>query len=149
MKVLEKKRKKTNLLEKIMKIHLDIDGVFLDTKEYKQMPHLKEFLNKVFDVSNGEVYWLSTHTKHGENDIALYYLEDIDKDIQEMIKDIKNTKWDTLKTEGIDLNSEFIWFDDNVFNAEYRVLEDINKEHCLVKVEENLDEMVGYIYESR
>jgi hypothetical protein len=62
-----------------------------------------------------------------------------------MLKRVKNSKWDTLKTEGIDLNSEFIWFDDNVFNAEYRVLEDIGKEHCLIKVKENLDEMVGYL----
>jgi hypothetical protein len=134
-------------MQVIEKIYLDIDGVFLDTKEYKQMPHLKEFLNTVFEVSNNQVYWLSTHTKHGENDIALYHLEDLDKDIFDMIKGIKKTKWDTLKTEGIDLDSEFIWFDDNVFNAEYRVLEDINKEHCLVKVENNLDEMVEYLNE--
>jgi hypothetical protein len=128
-----------------MKIYLDIDGVFLDTKEYKQMPHLKEFLNKVFDVSKGEVYWLSTHTKHGENDIAFYHLEDIDKDILEMIKDIKNTKWDTLKTEGIDTDSEFLWFDDVIFQAEYNFLESIGKEHCLVKVKDNLDEMIEYL----
>jgi hypothetical protein len=130
-----------------MRIYLDIDGVFLDTKEYKQMPHLKEFLSTVFEVSNDQVYWLSTHTKHGENDIALYHLEDLDKDILEMSKGIKDTKWDTLKTEGIDLNSEFIWFDDNVFNAEYKVLEEIGKEHCLIKVKENLDEMVEYLEE--
>jgi hypothetical protein len=130
-----------------MKIYLDIDGVFLDTKEYKQMPHLKDFLSTVIEVSNGEVYWLSTHTKHGKNDIALYHLEDLDKDILEMAKGIKNTKWDSLKTEGIDLNSEFIWFDDNVFNAEYGVLEEMGKEHCLVKVKENLDEMIEFLKE--
>jgi hypothetical protein len=131
-----------------MKIYLDIDGVFLDTKEYKQMPHLKEFLNAVFDVSNGEVYWLSTHTKHGKNDIALYHLaEELDKEIFEMIKGIKNTKWDTLKTEGIDLNSDFLWFDDVIFQSEYNFLEKRGKEHCLIKVQENLDEMVEFLEE--
>ncbi len=132
-----------------MNIYLDIDGVLLDTKEYKQMPYLKEFLNTVFDISNNNVYWLSTHTKHGENDIALYHLEEaLDKDIFEMIKGIKNTKWEILKTEGIDLNSEFLWFDDNIFNAEYSVLEKIGKEYCLMKVKDNLEEMVELLKET-
>jgi len=131
-----------------MKIYLDIDGVLLDTKEYKQMPYLKEFLNTVFEISKGEVYWLSTHTKHGESDLALYHLrEALDKDIFEMIKGIKNTKWYDLKTQGIDLNSDFLWFDDVVFQAEYNVLEKVGKEHCLIKVNNNLEELVGLLRE--
>jgi hypothetical protein len=112
------------------------------------MPYLKEFLNKVFDISNGEVYWLSTHTKHGENDIALYHLEDIEPQILEMAKKIKNTKWNTLKTEGIDMKSSFLWFDDVVFQSEYRVLESYGKENRLIKVENNLDEMIDYLVEN-
>ncbi len=131
-----------------MKIYLDIDGVLLDTKEYKQMPYLKEFLTTVFDVSKGEVYWLSTHTKHGESDIALYHLEEeLEKDIFEMIKGIKNTKWNTLKTEGIDINSDFLWFDDTIFISECRALEAVGKEHCLIKVENNLEELVTLLKE--
>ena len=133
-----------------MKIYLDIDGVFLDTKEYKQMPYLKEFLTIMFDMSKGEVYWLSTHTKHGENDIALYHLEEeLDNEIFEMIKSIKNTKWYSLKTEGIDLNSDFLWFDDVIFQAEYKVLENIGKEHCLIKVKDNLEELVTLLEEDQ
>jgi ADP-ribosyl-[dinitrogen reductase] hydrolase len=133
---------------KIEKIYLDIDGIFLDTKEYKQMPKLKEFLDTVFEITSGEVYWLSTHTKHGKNDIALYHLEDIDPQILEMAKKIKNTKWNTLKTEGIDLRSSFLWFDDVVFQSEYRVLESYGKENRLIKVENNLDEMIEYLVEN-
>lgn len=133
---------------KIEKIYLDIDGVFLDTKEYKQMPKLKEFLDTVFEITNGEVYWLSTHTKHGENDIALYHLGNIGPHILEMAKKIKNTKWNTLKTEGIDMKSSFLWFDDVVFQSEYRVLESYGKENRLIKVENNLDEMIDYLVEN-
>ena len=122
--------------------------MFLDTKEYKQMPKLKEFLDTVFEMTNGEVYWLSTHTKHGENDIALYHLEDIEPQILEMAKKIKNTKWNTLKTEGIDLKSSFLWFDNVVFQSEYRVLESYGKENRLIKVENNLDEMIDYLVEN-
>ncbi|HQG58014.1 MAG TPA: hypothetical protein PLX79_03510 [Candidatus Dojkabacteria bacterium] len=131
-----------------MKIYLDIDGVLLDTKEYKQMPYLKEFLTTVFEISEGEAYWLSTHTKHGKNDVALYHLEEeLDKDIFEMIKGIKNTKWNTLKTEGIDINSDFLWFDDVIFQAEYNFLESVGKEHCLIKVKDNLEELVTLLKE--
>jgi hypothetical protein len=135
-------------MSKSSKIYLDIDGVLLDTKEYKQMPYLKEFLTTVFNISNGEVYWLSTHTKHGESDIAIYHLEEaLDKDIFEMIKSIKNTKWYSLKTEGIDLKSDFLWFDDVIFQAEYNFLESIGKEHCLIKVKDNLEELVTLLEE--
>lgn len=133
-----------------MNIYLDIDGVLLDTKEYKQMPYLKEFLTTVFKISNGEVYWLSTHTKHGESDVALYHLQEaLDKDIFEMIKGIKNTKWYSLKTEGIDLENEFLWFDDVIFQAEYKNLEKLGKEHCLIKVKNNLEELVELLKEDQ
>ena len=133
-----------------MNIYLDIDGVLLDTKEYKQMPYLKEFLTTVFKISNGEVYWLSTHTKHGESDVALYHLQEaLDEDIFEMIKSIKNTKWYSLKTEGIDLESEFLWFDDVIFQAEYKNLEKLGKEHCLIKVKDNLEELVELLKEDQ
>ena len=131
-----------------MKIYLDIDGVLLDTKEYKQMPYLKEFLTTVFDISNGEVYWLSTHTHNGDNTVPLNYFKPIvDSDIYLMLEKIKPSKWYSLKTEGIDLNSDFLWFDDVIFQAEYNVLEKINKEHCLIKVENNLEEIVGLLEE--
>ena len=131
-----------------MNIYLDIDGVLIDTKGYKQMPYLKEFLTTVFDISNNNVYWLSTHTKNGENDKALYYLKEVlDKDIFNMVRGIKNTKWYDLKTQGIDLNSDFLWFDDVIFQAEYNVLEKINKEYCLIKVENNLEEIVKLLKE--
>ncbi|OGC35678.1 hypothetical protein A2369_03160 [candidate division WS6 bacterium RIFOXYB1_FULL_33_15] len=133
-----------------MKIYLDIDGVLLDTKEYKQMPYLKEFLTTVFNISNGQVYWLSTHTKHGESDVALYHLQEaLDKEVFEMIKNIKNTKWYSLKTEGIDLESEFLWFDDVIFQAEYKNLEKLGKEHCLIKVKNNLEELVELLKEDQ
>jgi len=76
----------------IDRIYLDIDGVFLD-KNYKQMPYLKEFIQTVFNVVGDEVYWLTEHSKHGDNDIVLEHLGDtLDKDIFNMIKPINNCK---------------------------------------------------------
>ncbi len=134
--------------KKNLKIYLDIDGVLIDTKEYKPMPYLKEFLTTVFNISNGEVYWLSTHTHDGDNTIPLNYFKPIvDRDVYLMLEKIKPSKWNSLKTEGIDLESDFLWFDDVIFQAEYKILENIGKEHCLIKVENNLNEITEYLKE--
>jgi hypothetical protein len=125
-----------------MKIYLDIDGVIL-TKEGKQMPFLKEFLLYVFNLAGEEVYWLSTHCKDGNTERVIQHLKgNVEDDVLEVLKMVKGTKWDTLKTEGIDLDGEFLWFDDNIFESEDRVLEELNKDYCLIKVEENLEELM-------
>ena len=33
------------------------------------------------------------------------------------------TDWEVLKTDAIDLDSDFVWFDDNLFETERMVLE--------------------------
>lgn len=125
-----------------MKIYLDIDGVLVDYN-CKPMPYLREFVDFVFEISNGDVYWLTTHSHDGNTDRPLNYLSQIvDPDILEKLKTVKPTKWDTLKTEGIDLSSDFLWFDDTIFNAEYKKLEEVGKEHCLVRIENNLQEII-------
>lgn len=125
-----------------MKIYLDIDGVMV-TSHHKQMPYLKEFLDLVFSISNGEVYWLTAHCQYGDNSEALDYLHlQVDSEIYEILKKLKATEWETSKTEGIDLSEEFLWFDDNIFAVEYKELEKVGKEHCLVKVKNNLEELV-------
>jgi hypothetical protein len=125
-----------------MKIYLDIDGVIL-TKEGKQMPFLKEFLLYVFNLAGDEVYWLSTHCKDGNTDRVMQHLEGkVEEEVLDVLKIVKGTKWDTLKTEGIDLDGEFLWFDDNIFESEYKVLEELDKDYCLIKVEGDLREVM-------
>jgi len=129
-------------------VYLDIDGVLVDY-EGKQMPYLKEFIDFVFEISNGEVYWLTTHSHDGNKERSINYLSQIvDPPILEKLRSVKPTQWETLKTEGIDLDSEFLWFDDTIFNAEYKRLEEISKEHCLIKVDNNLEELVNLLKET-
>jgi len=130
-----------------MKIYLDIDGVLVDYN-CNPMPYLKEFVDFVFEISDGEVYWLTTHSHDGSVERPLNYLSTvIQSDILEKLKSVKATKWDTLKTEGIDLMSNFLWFDDVIFQSEYRILQSAGKENRLIKVENNLDEMIEYLKE--
>lgn len=130
-----------------MKIYLDIDGVLVDYN-CNPMPYLKEFIDFVFEISKGEVYWLTTHSHDGSVERPLNYLTTvIDSNILEKLKSVKPTKWDTLKTEGLDLDSDFLWFDDTIFISECRALEAVGKEHCLIKVENNLEELVTLLKE--
>ena len=107
-----------------MNIYLDIDGVILG-KDLKPANHLREFLEYITD--NHEVYWLTTHCK-GDNKITLNYLSRfLDKDIIELLKKVKPTSWNMLKTEAIDFTKDFVWLDDYIFPTERQVLERENK----------------------
>ncbi len=115
-----------------MKIYLDIDGVLL-AKNGEQAEHVKIFLEKA--TSAHEVYWLTTHCK-GD---AVYTLKQIsgsfNPDILPFLKKIKPTNWITLKTEAIDFDSDFLWFDDYALQVELDVLKRYNKLNNLVKVD--------------
>lgn len=125
-----------------MNIYLDIDGVIL-TKEGKQMPNLELFIDKCFEISRGNVYWLTTHCRSKEN---LQHLQDylsnkVESGILDKLLKIKPTTWDTLKTEGIDFSNDFIWFDDNIFQSETKILREYNCVDSLIKVNNNLREI--------
>lgn len=102
-----------------MKLYLDIDGVIL-TKDGKPVKHLKEFL--VYVLANFEVYWLTTHCK-GDADYTLNYLSRfLAPEIIELLKKVKPTTFDRLKTEAIDFSSDFLWLDDFLFDSEIKEL---------------------------
>lgn len=128
-----------------MNIYLDIDGVIL-TRTGDQMPYLKEFFDFVFRISSMNVYWLTTHCKDGTTDGLLRHLKGkLNPIIEEYCTRVKPTKWQTLKTEAIDFDNEFWWFDDYILTAEQKILEQYSKLHSWVKVENNLQEIVDYL----
>jgi hypothetical protein len=128
-----------------MKAYLDVDGVIL-TKDGIQMPNLKEFLDILFTVFEGEIYWLTTHCKDSDTSRVLNRLQGVlEHDQYERLLFIKPAPWYELKTEGIDFNDRFYWFDDNVFLAEQKVLEDHGKKDSWIKVDNNLIEIVDYL----
>ncbi len=130
-------------------IYLDVDGVLL-TKDGKEMPHLREFLNAVFDLVGENVYWLTTHCKDGSTDRVLQHIRGrLDDDVFSMLEGVKGTSWNTFKTDGIDMQRRFLWFDDVIDETDYRRLEELNREYALLKVESNLDEMVELLNEYR
>lgn len=71
-----------------------------------------------------DVYWLTTHCRSGENhtDFALRgeFPDDL---VDELYDKFLPTDWGVLKTDAIGLDSDFVWFDDSLFETERMVLE--------------------------
>ncbi|MFA6185371.1 MAG: hypothetical protein WCT51_03625 [Candidatus Shapirobacteria bacterium] len=127
-----------------MNIYLDIDGVLL-TKSGNQAKFVKEFLEYV--LKNHQIYWLTTHCK-GDAVFTIRFMERFfDEKTIELMKNILPTSWDTLKTEAIDFSKPFLWFDDNVFNAEKEVLKQHNclKSQIEINLEEDPDQLKKYL----
>lgn len=104
-----------------MNIYLDIDGVLLD-KNGIVADHFEEFLEKMLEKH--DVYWLTTHCHGGECD-AIDHISAKNKlspETLEILQKIKMTDWATLKTDAIDFSQEFVWIDDDVMEAEKKVL---------------------------
>ena len=122
-----------------MKLYLDIDGVLLN-KDGTPAKDLKQFIKHMVD--NNTCYWLTTHCRFGDNKYVLDYLRNrVDVETFSYIEKIKVNTWDVLKTEGIDFSSDFLWFDDNLFESEKKVLIENGVEEKMVMV--NLNEIDG------
>ncbi len=104
------------------KLYLDIDGVLLTSKHTQATPGVDAFV--AFVTQHFDCYWLTTHCK-GDSSSALKYLAQfLLPSTLEVLKDaVHPTNWDALKTEAIELESDFYWVDDNPFQAEIAYLQ--------------------------
>ncbi len=109
-------------MEKIDKIYFDVDGVLKGVASPKE--DVVALLRYCLDNYPGAVYWLTTHCRGGENYVN-YALREVfdDEFVKELYNKILPTDWGALKTDAIDMDSDFVWFDDNLFEAEKAVLE--------------------------
>ena len=109
-------------MEKIDKIYLDIDGVIRGVASPRE--DIVAFLRYCLDNYPGAVYWLTTHCRGGENHVAAALRGEFDDEfVNELCSKVLPTEWGALKTEAIDMDSDFVWFDDNLFESEKTVLE--------------------------
>ena len=109
-------------MQKIDKIYFDIDGVIRGVASPKE--DIMALLRFCIDNYPGAVYWLTTHCRGGEN--YVYYAlkgEFPEEFVEELCQKVLPTEWGALKTDAIDMGSDFVWFDDNLFEAERIVLE--------------------------
>lgn len=115
-----------------MKIYLDIDGVIL--KKNLTIPEYgEEFI--AYLITNYNCYWLTTHCKGDTQDAINHLSQFYPPSTVEQLKMIKQTNWESLKVEAVDLNSDFIWLEDYPFESEKIVLKKANKINSLITVD--------------
>ncbi|MBC7764144.1 hypothetical protein H7Y29_00340 [Microbacteriaceae bacterium] len=102
-------------------IYLDIDGVLL-ANDLNVANHANEFLRYVLNEYPDTTYWLTTHC-NGDASVPIAHVGHLfEPDVQELMKRIKPTSWETAKTRGIDFTLPFLWFDDDLFYEEKETL---------------------------
>ncbi len=108
-----------------MNIYLDIDGVLL-INEKQAAPFADEFITHVIEKYPNSTYWLTTHNWQGENrakEVLSPHLKSVTIDL---LDKIKPSKWKELKTDAINFEEDFLWFDDDLWPEELKVLEKNN-----------------------
>lgn len=91
-------------------IYLDIDGVLLG-KKGKPAIGLEYFLKTLHKLDN-DVYWLTTHCNGDASTAVKYVAPHLKSPLSKVIvEQIKPTTWN-VKTQGIDFDKPFLWFDD-------------------------------------
>ncbi len=109
------------ILKRGTKIYLDIDGTLIheDLSEMYGKPAegLTEFL---IALRPYDTYWLTTHCMDGDPIHAQKKLKEVlPTELYPDIERIQGTAWQDLKIEAIDWNSNFIWFDNDIYSAEW------------------------------
>jgi len=120
-------------------LYLDVDGVILG-KERPDSPEIVvahgavmflEVCRKYFNC-----YWLSTHCRDGNIGGMLNMLSRYgSKELVEVASKIPAAKWNVMKTEAIDLKSDFFWIEDAIFDYEDRELEKHGVDDRIVTVD--------------
>lgn len=106
----------------MLNIYLDIDGVIRGCTSPKE--DVEKFLWYCLEKYPDPIYWLTTHCNHGVNRTPEALQGELSQElVDELARKVKPTDWEVLKTDGIDKDQDFVWFDDNLFESERRVLE--------------------------
>lgn len=119
-----------------MKIYLDIDGTMihedLSDRYLKAAEGLEEFL---IALRSYDTYWLTTHCTEGDPSKARTIMKNLlPNSFHHDIDRIKPTVWKDFKTTGIDFNSDFIWFDNDIYSSEWETLKHCNANQTVIEV---------------
>jgi len=121
----------------MMKIYLDIDGTMIHedlTDNYgKAAAGLEDF---IVALRRFDTYWLTTHCTTGDPVNAVRIMKAVLPELLHPdIERIKGTVWGEMKTEALDWSSDFIWFDNDIFAAEWKDLEKCRENQSVVQVD--------------
>lgn len=117
-----------------MNIYLDIDGVLL-INEANAALYADDFLQHILRKYPDSTYWLTTHNWQSENHAKAVLTPHLKPQTVALLDYIKPSEWTELKTDAIDFNQDFLWFDDDLWPEELRTLETNNATGNFVMVD--------------
>lgn len=121
-----------------MNIYLDIDGVLLiDDKQ--AAPYADDFLHAILTKYPDATHWLTTHNWRGKNRAKEVLAPHLSADTVRLLDNIKPSEWGALKTDAINFEEDFLWFDDDLWPDELQVLENSNASDRFVMVDLSKD----------
>jgi hypothetical protein len=129
-----------------MNVYLDIDGVLL-ANDLNPANYANEFLRYVLNKFPDTTYWLTTHC-NGDASVPIQHIGHMfEPEVQELMKLIKPTSWETAKTRAIDFSKPFLWFDDDLFFEEKAALEkhDVLENWIEVNLADNKDQLANFL----
>ncbi len=135
-----------------MNIYLDIDGVLL-ANDKEAARYADKFLQTVLKKYPDSTYWLTTHNWKGENRANKVLAPYLQPETVALLDKIKPSEWDELKTDAINFEQDFLWFDDDLWPNELNVLEKHEATHNFIMVDlhkdpDLLDKLAQVISES-
>jgi len=107
-------------------LYLDVDGILLGEDSQggygvTLAKHAEEFLS--YSTAHYDCHWLTTHCRDGDTGPLMRYLARFaDQNVLALAAAVKPTVWCTLKTEAIDLASDFYVIDDGLLQVEQELL---------------------------
>lgn len=124
-----------------MNIYLDIDGVLL-ASETSLASGADQFLQAILALYPGSTYWLTTHCWRGENSTIECLSPLVDDQSLRLLPKVRPTEWGELKTDAINFDQDFLWFDDDLLDAERQVLVANNALDKLIMIDLAADPLV-------
>jgi hypothetical protein len=121
-----------------MNIYLDIDGVLL-ANDKEAARHADKFLQAILKKYPDSTYWLTTHNWKGENRANEVLAPHLQPETVALLDKIKPSEWDELKTDAINFEQDFLWFDDDLWPNELNVLEKHEATHNFIMVDLHKD----------
>ena len=123
-----------------MNVYLDIDGLLL-ANETHAANYADEFLQAILEKYPDSTYWLTTHSWNGENRAKEALAPHLKLETVQLLDNIKLAKWHDLKTDAINFDEDFLWFDNDLWQDELKVLEEyeVAEQFILVKLDEDPD----------
>ena len=128
-------------------VYLDIDGVLL-ANDKTPANYAELFLKKVLEEHPHTTYWLTTHCQ-GDPSAPIEHIGHLfGEETIDLMKQIKPTKWANSKTEAIDFSKPFLWFDDDLYKEEKKMLAEKEALDNFIEVDlsRNPDQLSHFIF---